>query len=316
MSRATDGPSQDPRGPLACPDCRTELVGDRGGETTCTACERGFGRLDGGYLSLMPLGSSLQHTPFDDYLAEQAGHGAQRAERWLHRQIRDSDRLALDVGCGTASIGLAIEGLHPELEVWGVDLPGNLPGWKAVGADPRRTVAGSALDLPFEESTFDLVWSLGVLEHIGEPAPAADRTADRTRYLQEMLRVLRPGGRAIVVAPHKWFPLDPAHDWSTTDRGHRFFDRTHLCLHRTWGSHPLMSFFEVSQMARRAGAARVAPLSLADYFSFGRTEAGAAGRLVPAARWYLDRLPDRLGATPLAPFLAVELTVDLERGQA
>jgi len=123
-----------------------------------------------------------------------------------------------------------------------------------------------------------------------------------------MLRVARPGGRVIIVAPHKWFPLDPAHDWSATEIGHWFFRRTHLCVHRTWGPHPLMSYWELRRIARDAGAVRVRPLNLADYFTFGRTGSGGAAPLVPAARAYLKHLPSWLCATPLAPFLAVELT--------
>ncbi len=294
-------------GLLACPACGATLDRQASG-VVCRSCLATYTCLDGGYLNLMPPSSTIAHTPFDDYLAEQVSHGAARAERWLVRQVVADDRRALDVGCGTGSIGMSIAALHPMLDVWGVDLPGNLPGWKAAGADLQRVVAGSALDLPFESGRFDVVWSLGVLEHIGEPAPASERRADRLRYLSEMLRVVRPGGRVIIVAPHKWFPLDPAHDWSTTAVGHRFFERTHLCVHRTWGPHPLMSYREVRRMARSAGAVRVRPLSLADYFSFERTGSGGAAWLVPAARIYLKHLPAWLCATPLAPCLAVELT--------
>ena len=169
-------------------------------------------------------------------------------------------------------------------------------------------MAGSALDLPFASAAFDLVWSLGVIEHIGQPTRPAERRPDRLRYLSELLRVTRPGGRAIVLAPHKWFPLDPAHDWSSSRRGHAFYERTHLCLHRTWGPHALLSYVEVRDLAHEAGAHAVRPLSLAGYFSFDGIASGAARRLVPLARGYLQHLPAAATATPLAPFLAVELT--------
>jgi SAM-dependent methyltransferase len=294
-------------GPLVCPECGATLdQQDTGAD--CRTCVARYTRLEGGYLSLLPFSSITAETPSDDYLAEQVSHGAGRAERWLARQLMPDDRSALDVGCGTGSVGMSVAVLHPTLKVWGVDLPANLPGWKAAGADPQVVVAGSALDLPFESGWFDIAWSLGVLEHIGEPAPPSERGTDRLRYLSEMLRVVRPGGRVIILAPHKWFPLDPGHDWSRTERGHRFFERTHLSVHRTWGPHPLMSYGELRRMARDAGAVRVRPLSVADYFSFHRTGGGAAGWLVPAVRVYLKTLPVWLCATPLTPMLAVELT--------
>ena len=70
---------------------------------------------------------------------------------------------------------MSVAALHPTLDAWGVDLPANLRGWKAAGADPKRVVAGSALHLPFESAWFDFAWSLGVLEHIGETAPPSER---------------------------------------------------------------------------------------------------------------------------------------------
>jgi ubiquinone/menaquinone biosynthesis C-methylase UbiE len=43
---------------------------------------------------------------------------------------------------------------------------------------------GSALDMPFKENTFDLAYSVSILEHI----------PDFPRALQEVSRVLKPGG--------------------------------------------------------------------------------------------------------------------------
>src|SRR5215831_13257624 len=44
---------------------------------------------------------------------------------------------------------------------------------------------GNALDLPFEDGTFDVVWSQN----------AAMNIADRDQLYSEMRRVLKPGGR-------------------------------------------------------------------------------------------------------------------------
>lgn len=49
-------------------------------------------------------------------------------------------------------------------------------------------------ELPFPEGTFDVVYTMGTIEHIDEYKDA----------LQEIHRVLRPGGRAIIGVPHKW----------------------------------------------------------------------------------------------------------------
>lgn len=49
-------------------------------------------------------------------------------------------------------------------------------------------------ELPFPEGSFDVVYTMGTIEHIDEYKDA----------LQEIHRVLRPGGRAIIGVPHKW----------------------------------------------------------------------------------------------------------------
>ncbi|MHA3024392.1 class I SAM-dependent methyltransferase [Mycobacterium sp. BMJ-28] len=292
---------------LVCPECKAALHG-LGDGVACKSCHASFARLAGGYLNLMPPSSPVSIAADEAYLAEQINHGGARAGRWLTRQVHPQDKSALDVGCGTGSIVKSIAASCPDLDTWGIDLPDNLTGWIEAGVDPQRIVAGSAFDLPFDTGRFDIVWSLGVIEHIGEPAPAGERNADRVRYLSEMLRVTRPGGRVIILAPHKWFPIDPAHNFSTNSLSKLIYDRTNLGVHRTWGPFPLVSYGELRRLARDAGAGRIRPLKLEDYFSFARTGAGPLARVVPAARFYLDHLPAWLGATPFAPYLAVELT--------
>ncbi|WP_020578837.1 methyltransferase domain-containing protein [Actinopolymorpha alba] len=54
-----------------------------------------------------------------------------------------------------------------------------------------EVVDGSFEDLPFEDSKFDVVWSQDAMLHSG----------DRTRVLEEAVRVLRPGGHLVFTDP-------------------------------------------------------------------------------------------------------------------
>lgn len=54
----------------------------------------------------------------------------------------------------------------------------------------------NALELSFPENQFDLIVSVDVLEHVGKPA----------RMVQEIGRVLKPGGYAVITFPHLYFP--------------------------------------------------------------------------------------------------------------
>ena len=61
---------------------------------------------------------------------------------------------------------------------------------------PRRLPEAwaSGLDLPFRDASFDTVLCLQVLEHVPRP----------WRLLDEIARVLRPGGALVLTAPHIW----------------------------------------------------------------------------------------------------------------
>lgn len=64
---------------------------------------------------------------------------------------------------------------------------------KNLGGNSRATIKhGSILDIPFADESFDVIECTQVLEHIVEHEQAA----------AELVRVLRPGGHAIITVPH------------------------------------------------------------------------------------------------------------------
>jgi tocopherol O-methyltransferase len=52
-----------------------------------------------------------------------------------------------------------------------------------------RFQVADAMDMPFEDNSFDLVWSLESGEHM----------PDKEKFVQELFRVATPGGRIIIV---------------------------------------------------------------------------------------------------------------------
>lgn len=101
----------------------------------------------------------------------------------------------LDVGCGTGSLVRALLKL-------GYDARGVDPFARETGLPEPSFVAGTLERLPWEEATFATVCAFDVLEHVEEDAA-----------LQEMLRVLRPGGAMLISVPAYqalWGPRDDA----------------------------------------------------------------------------------------------------------
>ena len=108
-----------------------------------------------------------------------------------HTDLRPGTKV-LDVGCGTGK--LLVELCQVGAEVTGIDTFEEAEGIDRQIAEARltehgftaRLVTGTATDMPFGNESFDLVVTIGMLEHI---SPAV-----RPVMLREMFRVLNPGG--------------------------------------------------------------------------------------------------------------------------
>jgi ubiquinone/menaquinone biosynthesis C-methylase UbiE len=65
------------------------------------------------------------------------------------------------------------------------------------GPGALRGTVGDVRDLPFRDASFDAIYSMGTIEHFNETE----------RAVHEMVRVLKPGGRAIVGVPNRHDPF-------------------------------------------------------------------------------------------------------------
>ena len=100
----------------------------------------------------------------------------------------------LDVGCGTGEITARLAEKYPEASFIGIDLDAaHLERARArcTRFGPRvRFEVGDALALPYPDDHFDLVVCRHLLQAV----------SDAPRLLSEIRRVLRPGGRAHLIA--------------------------------------------------------------------------------------------------------------------
>jgi len=101
----------------------------------------------------------------------------------------------LEVGCGLGTDLLQFA--RGGAEVTGIDLtPASIDlvrkRFKLYGMNVDARV-GDAEHLPFDDNTFDVVYSFGVLHH----------TPNTQQAIREIHRVLKPGGRTIIMLYHK-----------------------------------------------------------------------------------------------------------------
>ena len=106
----------------------------------------------------------------------------------------------LDVGTGTGKLASAIQEAQPSARVVGVDFT---EGMLRVAPRHLLLAGADALQLPFADARFDAVVSAFVVRNL----------ADVERGIAEQVRVLRPGGKLVVLetTPGPPGPLRPVY---------------------------------------------------------------------------------------------------------
>ena len=119
-----------------------------------------------------------------------------------------------------------------------------------------RAVVGDCLDLSaFVDGSFDVVFASNLLEHIERPALVG--------LVEQVQRVLRPGGRLIVVQPN--FRLRPREYFDDYTHVTVFSDRSLVDFLEASGLralHVQPRFLPLTMKSRLAGAHRLVPLYL------------------------------------------------------
>lgn len=183
---------------VRCPLCRDEgRLYPEEKALHCLHCGATYVRRPG-YLDLLPPAGTLAHT--SRYVAEEEEMAAALdyrqvgppllaagvRQRMLRQMLRlRGDERVLDCGCGNGKFALwnrASAGLMVGLDPATLFADAVLEEVDLVRGDARR--------LPFASGSFDKAFSIDVLEHLTRP--------DIEAMLDELWRVLRPGGRLLI----------------------------------------------------------------------------------------------------------------------
>jgi ubiquinone/menaquinone biosynthesis C-methylase UbiE len=167
---------------------------------------------------LIPAARFHLLTPAFDLMCALMGLGVHFTERVVGAVQIPPTAGVLDAGCGTGRLARVVKVAQPAAEVTGLDADPrilSIARQKAAQGDlDVKFFEGPIESMPFPDGRFDLVFSVLVLHHLPEEI--------KTKACQEMFRVLRPGGRAIIA------DFAPPHGWTATAVASvmRHFERT------------------------------------------------------------------------------------------
>ncbi|MEQ1798416.1 MAG: class I SAM-dependent methyltransferase [Lacibacter sp.] len=116
------------------------------------------------------------------------------------RQFEENKKLSvLDLGCGDGVTEIFFEKYFSQFKIQGIDV-----SLKSIEEAQKRPISNTSFQIynghmiPYENESFDIVFVAGVLHHID--------TADHQKVVNEIFRVLKPGGR-LYLFEHN--PLNP-----------------------------------------------------------------------------------------------------------
>lgn len=138
--------------------------------------------------------------------------GQERRLQMIARWAKLDGAYVLEAGGGIGMYAAQIRQRYtPHVELFDIE-PERVTEAQAV--TPHALVA-AAESLPYASDYFDTIISNEVIEHVVD-----DRVA-----MREMVRVLKPGGRAVIFCPNRWYPFEThGHYW----RGEYHFGNTPL----------------------------------------------------------------------------------------
>lgn len=302
---------------LVCPSCRG-FFNVSEGKLVCKGCGTVFSANKYGFMEFLIDKKDIYQvdaTIDNNAKAQQTGSVRLYNEYLGPFLLKEPFKRVLDVGCGIGRVTSML--LNDGYDAYGIDLSYISQYWSEEGNDAQHFFIGDATKIPFLDNFFDVVFSLGVIEHIGTKIghyTLCDNYWEvRHQYANEILRVTRPGGRIIIACPNKSFPIDVQHgpnDGLTSESEIRnyIFNRTRINFHPVWGKYHLLSYSETKRIfCHNGGAGWFEPLSLKGYSGFSSFSTGFLSHFMKLAQIYVNNFPCILRPSFLNPYMVVQI---------
>lgn len=131
-----------------------------------------------------------------DYFGEYEDQATRDENKRLHeailREVPSEARLILDVGCGGGWVAKSLLPLNRTVVSFDIALNNCVKALTRHPSPRHFAVNGDVLALPFKQNTFDVIISAEVIEHV----------VDTNAYIDNLLRVVKPGGKVIISTPY------------------------------------------------------------------------------------------------------------------
>ncbi len=256
-----------------CPACKKELkdISFITGSMVCE-CGREVKRVNG-YISFVGNDDSGydEVSGDDDFLEHEFSTTYDRFIRYflpfLRKYYPSENTSVLMLGCGGGADLIAVADGGYE-NVIGVDIGWRSRYWREKGHSPENFFVADGKALPFGDNSFDVVISLGVIEHVGAKGDTSELYEDyfeqRLSFIKEGMRVLKEGGSFIVSCPNRFFPIDFQHNISKSKFFKFVADKTGLSFHSPFNK-MLLSYFDIDKLAESAGGFKTNVMPLKNY---------------------------------------------------
>ncbi|MCA0456294.1 MAG: class I SAM-dependent methyltransferase [Chloroflexi bacterium] len=138
--------------------------------------------------------------------------GQERRLQMIAKWTKLDNAAVLIAGCGVGTYATQIRRRYtPNVEAFDIEAD----RVREAQVETPHALVSAAESLPYADNLFDTILSHEVLEHV----------LDDRKSIQEMVRVLKPGGRVIIFVPNRWYPFEThGHYW----RGQYHFGNTPL----------------------------------------------------------------------------------------
>lgn len=114
----------------------------------------------------------------------------------IEKLLQKDVKTCLDVGCGYGRVASTIAKKNPGIFIYGIDISKTFVTLFNSKLKKRgKAVVGDIRKLPFKDDFFDLVWVVVSFMYL-------EKKSDQKKGMREIFRVLKPGGKVILIEPN------------------------------------------------------------------------------------------------------------------